>query len=387
MKKDEKIYKDLQRHLDSQAVGFPATRSGAEIRILKHIFTPGQAKIAACLNFKPEPLEIIYKRASTLVESPNELSDILDAIEKKGGIESWVKENKRYYCNAPLVVGMYEFQLGKLTPQVIKDFDEYFSDRKFGVEFLSTNLPQMRTIPIAKSISIKNHVSTFDEVAKLLKKSNKDFAICECICRQKKRLQGKSCQVTDRKETCLAVGNLAQVAVRQGLGRNIEFDEAMSVLEKNQKQGLVLQPSNTRMVDFICSCCGCCCGMLSMHKSIPKPVDFWAANFYAKIDTGICEGCGNCEKRCQAGAVKLSEKNGQASIDLNRCIGCGLCVPVCPQKVITMQKKPVEIKPPRTREDLYDIIMAKKKGKFGKLKVMGKLIMDAVITGQTHLFK
>ena len=387
MDKDEKIYEDLQQHLDSQAVGFPATRSGAEIRILKHIFSPQQAKIATCLNFKPEPLEIVYKKAQSLVESPNKLSDILDAIEKKGGIEAWVKGNKKYYCNAPLVVGMYEFQLGKLTPEFIEDFDEYFSDRKFGVEFLSTELPQMRTIPIAKSIAIKNHVSTFDEVATLLKESDTALAICECICRQKKDLQGKPCKVTHRKETCLAVGNLAQAAVRHGLGRGIDLDEALSILEKNQKDGLVLQPSNTQKVDFICSCCGCCCGMLKVHKSIPKPLDFWAANFYAKIDTGICEGCGNCEKRCQVGALKLSEKTQQASIDLNRCIGCGLCVSVCPQKAITMQKKSVEIKPPPTREDLFDIIMSKKKGKLGKLKVMGKLIMDAVTTGQTHLFR
>jgi Na+-translocating ferredoxin:NAD+ oxidoreductase subunit B len=38
MQKDEKVYKDLQKHLDNQAVGFPATDSGAEIRILIHIF-------------------------------------------------------------------------------------------------------------------------------------------------------------------------------------------------------------------------------------------------------------------------------------------------------------------------------------------------------------
>ncbi len=387
MKKTQEIYRKLQRHLDGQAVGFPATSTGAEIRVLKHIFSPQQAKIAICLNYKPEPLETIYKRAQGLVESPNELSDILDAIEKKGGLEAWVKGNKRYYCNAPLVVGMYEFQLGQLTPEFINDFDEYFSDRKFVIEFLSTELPQMRTIPIAKSISIKSHVSTFDEVAALLKKSDTAFAICECICRQKKGLQGNPCQVTDRKETCLAVGNLAQAAVKHGLGRGIDLDEAMLILEKNQKEGLVLQPSNTEQVDFICSCCGCCCGMLRMHKSMPKPLDFWVSNFYAKVDTAICEGCGNCEKRCQLGAINISEKTRQASIDLNRCVGCGLCVPVCPQKAVTLQKKSAEIRPPSTREELYDIIMSKKKGKLGKLKLTGKLIIDAVTTGQTHLFR
>jgi len=165
---------------------FPATKSGAEIRVLKHIFSPEEAKIATCLSFKLEPLETIYKKAESIVDSPNELSNILDAIEKKGGIESKVKNDRKYYCNAPLIVGMYEFQLDKLTPEFIKDFDKYTSDKKFGVEFLSTELPQMRTIPIAKSITIKNNISTFDEAAVLLKESNGAFAICECICRKKK---------------------------------------------------------------------------------------------------------------------------------------------------------------------------------------------------------
>ncbi len=387
VKKGEQVYRDLQRHLDSQAVGFPATRSGADIKVLKHIFSPLQAKIATCLDFKPEPVKIIYKKTRHLVGSPEELSDILSAIEKKGGIESRGKGDEKRYCNAPLVVGMYEFQLDNLTPEFIKDFAEYTSDIRFGVEFLSTKLPQMRTIPIAKSIPIKSNVSTFDEVEELLKRSDGPFTIVECICRKKKGLQGKPCQVTDRKETCLAVGDFAQVSVESGLGRTIDLNEAMEILEKNQKEGLVLQPSNTEQADFICSCCGCCCGMLNIHKSIPKPIDFWVSNFYAKVDPDNCNGCGICEKRCQVGAAKVSEKTQLASIDLKRCIGCGLCLTSCPQKAITLPKKSSEIKPPATREDLYDIIMAKKKGKLGKLKMTGKLIMDAVVTGQTHLLK
>jgi len=385
MEKDDRVYKDLQRHLDSQAVGFPATESGAEIKVLKHIFSPRQALIATCLNFKPEPIETIYERAKNLVASQDLLFDILGDIEKKGGIESRIKEGKKYYCNAPLVVGMYEFQLDRLTPEFIKDLNTYFSDRRFGVAFLSTELPQMRTIPIAKSISLTSNVSTFDEAIALLRDANGSFAVFECICRKKKALEGMICQATERKETCMAVGDFAQMAIENGMGRAIDLDEAISILERNQKQGLVLQPSNTKQVDFICSCCGCCCGMLRIHKSIPKPMDFWASNFYAKIDAKKCNGCEICEKRCQAGAVKLVENTQVSMIDLDRCIGCGLCVTTCPEKAITLNKKPTQISPPSTREELYDIIMAKKKGKLEKIKVTGKSIKDAVTTGQAHL--
>lgn len=385
--KNEHAYKKLQRHLDRQAVGFPATKSGAEIKVLKHIFSSSEAELATCLTYKFEPLETIFERARHLVASLEQLATRLDRIVTKGGIEHKVLDGEKVYCNAPLVVGMYEFQLGRLTPEFIQDFGEYTADRKFGLDFISTKLPQMRTIPIAKSIQPQHRVSTFDEVAVLLKQAEAPYAIFECICRQKHALIGEPCQMTDRKETCFAVGSMAQAALSNGMGREITLNESMSILQENQKQGLVLQPSNTEYAEFICSCCGCCCGMLGMQKNLPKPVDFWASNFYAVVDNDTCNGCGNCEKRCQVDAVKVSEKKQQAAIDLNRCIGCGVCIPTCPKKAMSLKKKHTEVIPPTTREDLYDVIMSHKKGPLGKLKMTGKLLVDAILTGQTHLLK
>ena len=127
--------------------------------------------------------------------------------------------------------------------------------------------------------------------------------------------------------------------------------------------------------------------MLSIHKSLPKPLDFWVSNFYAVVDADACNGCGICQKRCQVGAIRVAAKKQPAVVNLDRCIGCGVCVPGCPQNAITLQKKPSEIKPPETRQQLHEIIMANKKGRWKKLKLTGKLVVDAIRTGQTGLFK
>jgi ferredoxin len=387
VEQNNRVYVKLQKHLDNQAVGFPATRSGTEIKILKHIFTPEEAAIACCLNYKFEPLETIFSRAGHLVDSAGELAKRLERIQEKGGIESKIKNDKMYYCNAPLVVGMYEFQLNRLTPEFIEDFSDYTSSVNFGLAFLSTKLPQMRTIPISRSIHPQNNVSTFDEVTALLQQAEEPFLIIDCICRKKKSLEGNTCKVTDRRETCLAVGSMARTALQSGTGRLITREEAIAIIEQNQKEGLVLQPSNTEKAEFICSCCGCCCGMLRTHKSLPKPLDFWASNFYAAVDGDTCEGCGACVKRCQVDALSLSKKKQPATVALDRCIGCGVCVPACPTQSITLVKKPAEVKPPKTREDLHEILVAGKKGRLGKLKLTGKLIADAVRTGHLNLLK
>ena len=78
-------YIKLQKHLDNQALGFPATRSGAELKVLKHIFTPEEVEIACCMSHKFEPLESIYSRANGRVGSSAELEQVLNRIQDKGG--------------------------------------------------------------------------------------------------------------------------------------------------------------------------------------------------------------------------------------------------------------------------------------------------------------
>jgi electron transport complex protein RnfB len=127
--------------------------------------------------------------------------------------------------------------------------------------------------------------------------------------------------------------------------------------------------------------------MLGVHKSIPKPLDYWASNFHAIVDTSTCKGCGICLERCQVGAATISEKKQHAVVNLDRCIGCGVCITSCPTESISLLKKHTEVRPPQTREDLYKIIMDRKKGRLGKLKLTGKMFIDAVRTGQTSLLK
>ncbi|MBF0224621.1 MAG: 4Fe-4S dicluster domain-containing protein [Desulfobacterales bacterium] len=362
MSDSDQVYRDLQKHLNNQAVGFPATQSGAELKILKYIFTPQEAKVATCLSYKFESLEQLYKKAAHLVKSEDELSEILDRIHKKGGIEFKTKDEKKHYCSVPFIVGMYEYQIERMTPEFIEDYDAFTKDINFGIEFLSTEIPQIRTIPIEKSILIQHNVKDFDAIKPLLTQAEGPFVIVECICRKKSEMQGVPCKVTDRKETCLAMDATAESCLITGKGRRISREEAIDIIDKNQKQGLVLQPSNTEKPEFICSCCGCCCGMLHLYKILPNPLDFWASNFHANVDMNLCNGCGVCVKRCQVDAIKLSETHQKVAVDLHRCLGCGVCVPTCPKKAISLQKKKKEITPPKTREDLYDFIMAHKKG-------------------------
>ncbi len=63
MRSQTDVYRRLQRHLDKMPVGFPATDSGVELRILRRLFTPEEAEVGLLLSAVPEPLDRIHSRA------------------------------------------------------------------------------------------------------------------------------------------------------------------------------------------------------------------------------------------------------------------------------------------------------------------------------------
>ena len=134
----------------------------------------------------------------------------------------------------------------------------------------------------------------------------------------------------------------------------------------NEKEGLVLMPGNDQEPNFMCSCCNDCCLVLTLIKNYPKPAEAVASNYNATVNTELCTGVGACVERCPLGALSLN--NGFATIELARCIGCGLCVPVCPEDAISMVKKELEITPPLTMEERFDLELAKKNTLAGKIR-------------------
>ena len=58
----EDVYRQLQKHFDRAPIGFPPTKSGVELSLLKHLFTEEEAKVAINLSLMPETAEKIHKR-------------------------------------------------------------------------------------------------------------------------------------------------------------------------------------------------------------------------------------------------------------------------------------------------------------------------------------
>ncbi len=364
MREIDDVYRALQKHLDKQTLGFPAIASGADIRLLKALFTSEQAEMAMMLTYKYESLEQIYERVKESGRSIDETERILEETAARGVIGRRKRNGTKQYRNIPYLIGMAEGGLStNPTPELVTAHMEFAREGSFMRAFLATKVPQMRTIPVGKAITIQHHVGTYDATRDIIEKTVDPIVILECVCRKGAEKRGEPCMQTSRKETCMVLRDGAKNIIEGGrMGRQITKEEALDILRKNEEDGLVLQPSNAQEPDFICSCCGCCCGILRLHKAIPDPAGLWATNFHARVNPDLCSACGTCVERCQTGAMRLDEEKSVALVDLTRCLGCGLCVTSCPTEAIELRKKEREKVPPHTGEDMMEVIMSNKRG-------------------------
>jgi electron transport complex protein RnfB len=358
---DTEIYSKLQAHLDKMPIGFPTTKSGSDIRILRKLFTPLEAEVATFLRFgwerDLETLDTIYDRNVDNKFSKEELGKILDEMGQKGLIMTKRDGDQNYYGNALLMVGIFEFQVNRLDKDFIEDFHDYF-DEGWLPETLKLKGAQLRTIPIEKSIELEQNVSDFDKIQELLKTTDGPYMVANCICKQLKDIEEHPCKVTNRREICLGFGHAAKLYIDQGWGREISKEKVISILKQNQEEGLVLQADNSQKLTFLCSCCSCCCEGLSRFLKIPNPGKMMISNFFAEVDADYCTGCEMCIEICPMEAIKLVDNI--AIIKQKRCIGCGNCVAKCPSEAISLKKKERQFVPFPTMDDLFDKIMQRK---------------------------
>ena len=114
-------------------------------------------------------------------------------------------------------------------------------------------------------------------------------------------------------------------------------DEATEVIDTLNRRGLVhsIYTFGTPYLGGLCNCDYPDCGGLRTVLDMDVRV-VWKGHHIAEVDTGLCNGCALCPKRCQFNALSFSASALKAYIDPMKCFGCGLCRNVCKANAIKM---------------------------------------------------
>lgn len=375
MKND--VYRQLQIHLDKMPVPFPSTESGVEISLLKRLFDEQEAAIALNLSALGESADKIHSRFKEGEINKDILVSKLEGLAEKGAIMA-VKSPKggNLYSKMPLVIGIFEYQVDRITKELAEDFFRY-EDEGFAEAVLKTKTPQMRTIPINIDIEPEFLVGQYDNARQIIEKSPGPFAVMNCVCRQAREKMGDKCKQTDIMETCFTIGKSARVMMERGVARKLIRAEINELIDRAENEGMVLQPANNQDPGFICCCCGCCCGVLTAAKKYPNPSEFLQTNYFVEIEKEKCVACEECIEICQMDALELV--NSHTEVLVNRCIGCGLCINKCATEAISLKKKDKETIPPKTSGDMYKQMIKDRYGVLGTLKLLGKAALGKKI--------
>ncbi len=326
---DEFCYQKLAKTLDRLPHGFPPTKSGVEIKILKKIFEPHEAELFCDLRLTPETAVQIARRTG---RSPERVEKNLSEMWSKGQVHCRDSDGVKRFSIVPYALGIYEFQIDRMDAEFVKLSERYgpaYSERVY------RDKPQlMQVVPIQKALPLEHRALPYEMVSEIINRGV-SFGVHECICRKSRRMIGQGC--TKPLSTCLSIA-LEKDIFYFPPGTRISRSEAFHILDKAEKAALVHLTYNVRDGQhFICNCCGCCCAMLrAINQS--KIRDAVNSHNFAVIDKRKCIECGTClEERCQ---VKAVEKGSEGYfVNRQKCIGCGLCTSTCPADAISLAKK------------------------------------------------
>jgi len=139
----------------------------------------------------------------------------------------------RRYSRAPLVIGIYEGQVDRLTKEVQEDFEQYVREG-FAAAMLAGRTKQMRTVPVNARFVPDRLVGRYDDARRLIQEGAGPWATRNCVCRQGKDLLDEPCQQTSDRRVCLMIGGVARGSLASGEGQALTRAETLALLDHDR---------------------------------------------------------------------------------------------------------------------------------------------------------
>jgi electron transport complex protein RnfB len=351
----ENIYRQLQKRLDLYSMGFPATESGVELKILRYLFSEDDAGMFLALSHN---LATASSIASDMNQPLEKVAAHLENMAERGLLFRLKKADSVKYAAIPFVHGLFEFQVKNLKRDLAEMVEQYFEEAfdktiQEGADYF------LRTIPVNQSIDVTHNVASYDDAVQILK-SKPRIVIADCICRKSAEVIDNGCGKP--MEACFMFGSMGQYYLDRNMGREISLEEGINILARCREAGLVTQPATSQNPSGMCNCCGDCCGVLKALNKHPRPAELVFSNHMAMVEGDECTGCEICLERCQMNALRINADE-VAEVNKDRCIGCGLCVTMCPTEAIRLTAKPeTECHVPPENSAAQMMLMAQKRG-------------------------
>ena len=352
------VYQQLLTVMQSRGGPYAGLDIPEFFEMVEALFTPEEARVNNALIRKPETLEQIARR---MKRDEKELHALLEEMADKGLCTTFRTNGKRVYQGVPFMPGIFEYQFmsgrdsahDRKLARLIHAYKMAYTAAK-GVEKI--NFPVTRVIPVDKTIDAGNRIHTYDQVATYIQKYD-SIGVGVCYCRHAAKLRGEDIHEMPM-EVCMWFGHAADYIVERIGGRKVDKAEALELLDRSEKAGLVHMSRNTtEEIDFMCNCDRWHCEVVTQVLKQPKPGWVFNSGYQPRFDPERCIACETCVGRCPPEALEMVD-DGVPVVNLDRCFGCAVCATGCPEEAIDMVAKPDFPAPPKNVKELVEALKA-----------------------------
>lgn len=121
---------------------------------------------------------------------------------------------------------------------------------------------------------------------------------------------------------------------------NMQKNEALDSIKDLEKIGFchTIWTFISPFIGAICNCDRKGCVAMRAGLNLDYPMMF-VAEYIAQISSDLCNGCRQCVRVCQFGAMVYNNTGNKVMIDQKRCYGCGICRANCPQNAIKLKER------------------------------------------------
>jgi len=352
-------YKKLHDRIDKSTVGMPDTPLMVEV--LRLLWTEEEARLGSVMPVVPATAKVIAERGGlSLAQACSQL----DRMAKKGLVFDMLRKDKpALYVLSPPVVGFFEFAMMRVRDDIPqREVAQRLHEAVFDSPAFAKKIAEGKTA-LGRAMIQEEAITDFTEVldyerATAIVRDAKSASISLCYCRHKAEHCGHACE--HPQEICMSLNGAADFNIRHGHGRPADKSEVLELLSQAKERGLVQTADNVKnQPNFICNCCGCCCGMLRALNQYGVQDVITTSNYAASPSDEKCNGCGLCARACPAGAIKMKARRPQAQkkrrllaeVDEGICLGCGVCVRSCKKGDLQMKRRPARVLTPENTID------------------------------------
>jgi H+/Na+-translocating ferredoxin:NAD+ oxidoreductase subunit B len=321
-------------------------------QILEFLMTPPQADLVVLLPATPEDL------AAKLNLPLERINSEIETLFLKGVVfpkNFQTRENPRFARSVgqfhdatqsilDLENKIYDPEARKELYRLWEDFceNEWYPNQV--KRFSGLEKPPTRIIPAYSAIKDLPDVQPYEDMREIIK-AQKVTTVNSCSCRKRRNVVGLTCGHS-HDVNCLQFNRGAEYAIVRGTGRQLNYEEAMELVDQIEQDGLVHNwPNDRRMTGttVMCNCCVDCCMIwhpIDTHQGdIGK---MWEkSRFQAQVNQDLCSGCQTCVDRCMFNAIEMVKVPGtkklKAQVDPEKCFGCGVCVVTCEEQALKMK--------------------------------------------------